>query len=108
MVGAMSASATNRLLAVEAVRWALAHGVAEVVLCAGARNLPLVAAWLGVPAVRVWHHPEERSAAFFAPSTRIVPSSFLPPCTTNASIRVHLLCFSLCRKTGAVPISQFK
>jgi len=66
MVGAMSASATNRLLAVEAVRWALAHGVAEVVLCAGARNLPLVAAWLGVPAVRVWHHPEERSAAFFA------------------------------------------
>ena len=66
MVGPMSAAATNRLLAVEAVRWALAHGVAEVVLCAGARNLPLVAAWLGVPAVRLWHHPEERSAAFFA------------------------------------------
>lgn len=66
MVGPMSAAATNRLLAVEAVRWALAHGVAEVVLCAGARNLPLVAAWLGVPSVRLWHHPEERSAAFFA------------------------------------------
>ena len=56
----------NRDLAVAAVRWARSQGVGEVVLCAGARDLPLVVAWLHAPGVRTWNHPEERSAAFFA------------------------------------------
>lgn len=48
------------------VRWCLRHGVREAVLCAGARNLALVAAFLRAPQVRSWNHPEERSGAFFA------------------------------------------
>lgn len=38
----------------------------EVVICAGARNCALVAALASAPGIRVWHHFEERSAAFFA------------------------------------------
>lgn len=38
----------------------------EVVICAGARNCALVVALASAPGIRVWHHFEERSAAFFA------------------------------------------
>lgn len=56
----------NATLAQQTVAYAMSQGVGEVVLCAGARNLDLVKAFLAVPAIRTWRHFEERSAAFFA------------------------------------------
>ncbi|MES2708777.1 MAG: 2-succinyl-5-enolpyruvyl-6-hydroxy-3-cyclohexene-1-carboxylic-acid synthase [Verrucomicrobiota bacterium] len=38
----------------------------EVIICAGARNCALVVAFASAPGIRVWHHFEERAAAFFA------------------------------------------
>ena len=44
-------------------------GVRDFVVCAGARNVPLVATLLEAresSGIRVWHHFDERTAAFFA------------------------------------------
>jgi 2-succinyl-5-enolpyruvyl-6-hydroxy-3-cyclohexene-1-carboxylate synthase len=41
-------------------------GVREFVICAGARNSALLVLLGAVPGLRLWHHFEERSAAFFA------------------------------------------
>lgn len=46
-----------------------ALGVMDHVLCAGARNAPLVAALTDPPTeaeIRIWHHFDERTASFFA------------------------------------------
>ena len=43
-----------------------ATGVREFVICAGARNSALLVMLAAVPGLRLWHHFEERSAAFFA------------------------------------------
>ncbi len=56
----------NAALARHAVAYAMSQGVREVILCAGARNLDLVKAFLAAPSIRSWRHFEERSAAFFA------------------------------------------
>ncbi len=53
-------------LARRSLHWAMAQGMREVVLCAGARNLALVATAVATPGLRCWNHPEERSAGFFA------------------------------------------
>lgn len=45
------------------------HGVGDYVVCAGARNVPLVSSLLARCQdldLRVWHHFDERAAAFFA------------------------------------------
>ena len=58
---------TSEHPAVAAVAALTAAGVREFVICAGARNSALVAVVAAAPEwVRVWHHFEERSAAFFA------------------------------------------
>ncbi|SHJ81244.1 2-succinyl-5-enolpyruvyl-6-hydroxy-3-cyclohexene-1-carboxylate synthase [Rubritalea squalenifaciens DSM 18772] len=44
----------------------LSAGIREYVVCAGARNLSLVAALAGAEEVIVWSHFEERAAGFFA------------------------------------------
>ena len=44
----------------------LARGVREYVVCAGARNVPLVLALARAEGVHLWSHFEERSAGFFA------------------------------------------
>ncbi len=41
-------------------------GVREFIICAGARNSALLVMLAAVPGLRLWHHFEERSAAFFA------------------------------------------
>ena len=53
-------------LAASVIDWCLAHGVREVVVCAGARDLALVATCADADGLRCWHFPEERSAGFFA------------------------------------------
>lgn len=58
--------APNLILSVEVLDWFRRCGGNEIVLCAGARNLALVAVAAGAGGARIWHHPEERSAGFFA------------------------------------------
>lgn len=57
---------TNMELAHRALAWAMAQGMREIVLCAGARNLAVVATAADTPELTCWSHPEERSAGFFA------------------------------------------
>jgi len=59
----------NREVAAEAIAVLRAHEVGEVVICAGARNAPLLVPLLELRdrgELRVWHHFDERAAAFFA------------------------------------------
>lgn len=80
--------------AVDVVESCLAAGVAEFVICAGARNGSLLEAIARAEAagkVRVWWHFEERSAGFFALG-RIMDSA--QPCavvTTSGTAAAELL-----------------
>jgi 2-succinyl-5-enolpyruvyl-6-hydroxy-3-cyclohexene-1-carboxylate synthase len=58
--------ADNATLAAVAIGTAQQLGVNRFVVCAGARNAPLVAHLAGDRKARVWTHFDERSAAFFA------------------------------------------
>ncbi len=49
-----------------AIQRLLSKGVAEFVVCGGARNAVLISHLVAMKSVRVWRHFEERSAAFFA------------------------------------------
>jgi 2-succinyl-5-enolpyruvyl-6-hydroxy-3-cyclohexene-1-carboxylate synthase len=53
-------------LCAEVVEAVLRVGVREVVLAAGSRNAPLIAQFCAVDGLRVYHHLDERCAAFFA------------------------------------------
>ncbi len=50
----------------DAVGCLIAHGIEDVVICAGARNAPLIVPILEQECFTVWRHFDERSAAFFA------------------------------------------
>lgn len=56
----------NTSLAVEVLEELISLGVSEFCLCAGSRNAPLIYPLVNAPHVKVYHWPEERSAAFFA------------------------------------------
>lgn len=56
----------NLMLAERVVDWFYRIGGREIVLCAGARNLALVATVTQAAGFQAWNHPEERSAGFFA------------------------------------------
>ena len=49
----------------KAVQKILNLGVREFVVCAGARNMPLVEALCECEDVYLWNHFEERSSGFF-------------------------------------------
>lgn len=53
-------------LCAEVVEAVLRVGVHEVILAAGSRNAPLIAQFCAVDGLRVFHHLDERCAAFFA------------------------------------------
>lgn len=59
----------NRELAGATLAHLAGLGVKHVIVCAGARNAPLVTSLLASPGRggwRIWHHFDERAAAFFA------------------------------------------
>lgn len=59
----------ERELVADALGVLLAHGAGDAVLCAGARNAPVIASLLALSRdgrIRTWRHFDERSAAFFA------------------------------------------
>jgi 2-succinyl-5-enolpyruvyl-6-hydroxy-3-cyclohexene-1-carboxylate synthase len=56
---------SNRAFAFKIIQALVDAGVQEFCICPGARNSPLAALLLELESVRVFHHFEERSAAFF-------------------------------------------
>ncbi len=73
------------------VRALLRTGVREVVVCAGARNAALVAVVARCRSLRVWSHPEERSAAFFALGRAVATSRPVAVVTTSGTAAAELL-----------------
>ena len=80
--------------AVEMVRSCLKAGVGEFVVCAGARNAPLLEALARAEAaglVRVWRHFEERSAGFFALGRTLETANPCAVITTSGTAVAELL-----------------
>ena len=77
--------------AAQALEACLARGVREFVVCAGARNVPLVLGAARCRGAKVWTHFEERGAAFFALGR--VRDSSLPVAvvTTSGTAAAELL-----------------
>ncbi len=77
--------------AAQALEACLARGVREFVVCAGARNVPLVLGAARCRGAKVWNHFEERGAAFFALGR--VRDSSLPVAvvTTSGTAAAELL-----------------
>ena len=84
-VAAMSQAAAQALEA------CLGRGVREFVVCAGARNLPLVLSVIRCEGVKVWSHFEERSAAFFALGRIRESKSPIAVITTSGTAVAELL-----------------
>ena len=77
--------------AAQALEACLARGVREFVICAGARNIPLVLAAARCRGAKVWSHFEERGAAFFALG-RVCDSSLpVAVVTTSGTAAAELL-----------------
>ena len=69
-------------------------GVRQFVVCAGARNAPLVTSLLAVSkakSFKVWHHFDERTAAFFALGLSRGGSEPLAVLTTSGTAAAELL-----------------
>lgn len=81
------------LLATAAVQHLLDRGVAEWVICAGARNAAFVVllAELQQRGVRVWHHFEERCAGFFALGRARILERPVAVVTTSGTAAAELL-----------------
>ena len=69
----------------------MVRGVREFVVCAGARNTPLVLGLLQAEGVRVWHHFEERGAAFFALGRSMESARPCGVVTTSGTAAAELL-----------------
>ena len=63
---AVQIAGVSESVAAQTLQSCLSRGVREFVVCAGARNAPLVMALLGTEGLQVWSHFEERGAGFFA------------------------------------------
>lgn len=80
--------------AVETIKCCLRAGVAEFVVCAGARNAALVEAIARAEAAghaRLWRHFEERSAAFFALGRTMATGRPCAVVTTSGTAVAELL-----------------
>ena len=80
--------------ACDAVTEALAHGIREFVVCAGARNAALIEALAraeAAGAARLWRHFEERGAAFFALGRTMATGRPCAVVTTSGTAAAELL-----------------
>ncbi len=78
----------------EVVRRCLGAGVCEFVICAGARNAPLIEALARAEAaglVRLWRHFEERGAGFFALGRTLETGLPCAVVTTSGTAAAELL-----------------
>ncbi|NNC89578.1 MAG: hypothetical protein HKN82_14075 [Akkermansiaceae bacterium] len=69
----------------------LGRGIGEFVVCAGARNAPLVMAILQVEGAGVWNHFEERGAGFFALGRTMATGKPCAVVTTSGTAVAELL-----------------
>ena len=84
----------NARLAAAVVEAAICSGVGEWVICAGARNLPLVETLMAMPENRrgrVWNFFEERSASFFALGRSKNRATRVAVITTSGTAAAELL-----------------
>ncbi|MDB6070941.1 MAG: 2-succinyl-5-enolpyruvyl-6-hydroxy-3-cyclohexene-carboxylate synthase [Verrucomicrobiales bacterium] len=66
-------------------------GVREFIICAGARNSALLVLLAAIPGLRLWHHFEERSAAFFALGRIMDHENPVAVITTSGTAAAELL-----------------
>lgn len=66
-------------------------GVREFIICAGARNSALLVLLAAIPGLRLWHHFEERSAAFFALGRILDHENPVAVITTSGTAAAELL-----------------
>ena len=77
--------------ALAAIESCLNIGVKEFVLCPGARNSELLALISSLEDVRTYHHPEERSAAYFALGRALSSQRPVAVVTTSGTAASELL-----------------
>ncbi len=98
---------SNAILAGAALGQLVGAGASDFVVCAGARNVPLVASLLArsrESGLRVWHHFDERTAAFFAlglAKRRRAPAAVV---TTSGTAAAELLPAAVEAHYGGVPL----
>ena len=87
----MTMDNTESSVAFDAVVTCLSIGVKEFIICSGARNAAIIAAITSLKGVRVYNHPEERSAAFFALGRAIIKQEPVAVVTTSGTAVAELL-----------------
>jgi 2-succinyl-5-enolpyruvyl-6-hydroxy-3-cyclohexene-1-carboxylate synthase len=85
----MDVKASNPALS--AIQTCISLGVKEYVICSGARNSALIASITSVPDAIVYHHPEERSASYFALGRSIKTQLPVVVVTTSGTAASELL-----------------
>ncbi|MDF1859331.1 MAG: 2-succinyl-5-enolpyruvyl-6-hydroxy-3-cyclohexene-1-carboxylic-acid synthase [Verrucomicrobiales bacterium] len=82
-------------------------GVSQFVVCAGARNTPLVSSLLAVSEkkeLRIWHHFDERSASFFALGLSKAKGEPVAVLTTSGTAVAELLPATIEAYYSGVPL----
>ena len=74
-----------------AIETCVTLGVKEYVICSGARNSALIAAISSLSGVEIYHHPEERSASYFALGMAIKSEAPVAVLTTSGTAAAELL-----------------
>jgi len=95
---------TNAQRAADTVGCLLAHQIADVVICAGARNAPLIRPILEQESIRVWRHFDERSAAFFALGLAKKKGKPVALVTTSGTAAAELLPASIEAHYSGIPL----
>ena len=100
----MTMDNTDSSAASNAVVTCLEIGVREFIICSGARNAAIIAAITSLKGVRVYNHPEERSAAFFALGRAIIKQEPVAVVTTSGTAVAELLPAAIEGHYQAVPL----
>ena len=87
----MTMDNTESSAAFNAVVTCLSIGVKEFIICSGARNAAIISAITSLKGVRVYNHPEERSASFFGLGRAIIKQEPVAVVTTSGTAVAELL-----------------